>query len=303
MITRTTSRPALAALAVLSSVLLSGCAGSSSATPVSPSAAADQVLHDALPPDVLARGQLTVVTEASYAPASAYAPDGRIIIGFEPDLVAALGRVLGVRVTVSNHPFDQLPALVTSGQADLVVSSMTDTAEREQTLDFVNYFSAGTSVVVQRGNPAGISQLADLCQHRVAVQDGTVQVDLLKHLQMHCDSPVQVHLTGTNDDALLELRTGRADAVLNDYPPAAALTTDPRTGARYQLASTVQYEPGLYGIGVARTRPGLRDAVQGALHLLMTSGEYARVLHAWHVEGGAVQTPTINASRAGGSAP
>ena len=266
--------------------------GTSTSTP-----ALDPTLAQALPADVRASGQLRIVTDASYAPASEFAPDGRTIVGFEPDLGAAIGAVLGLKVTFTPAGFDELPGLVDSGQADLVMSAMTDTRKRQRDLDFVDYFSAGSTIVVQRGNPHAITDLGDLCGHAVAVQRGTVQVDLLEHAQVNCmpGEPIRVRTYPTNDDALLQLRTGRAAAVLNDYPPAVALTTDPTTGSRFQLASTVQYEPGWYGIGVAKDRPELRNAVQGALQDLLDSGHYLHVLRAWNVADGAVQKATINA--------
>src|ERR1700712_5070633 len=73
---------------------------------------------------------------------------------------------------------------------------------------------------------------------------------------------IDVRQYDTNADALLQLRTGRARAVLNDYPPAVALTTDPNTRSQYQLASTTQYEPGLYGIAVAKDNQDLREALE-----------------------------------------
>jgi polar amino acid transport system substrate-binding protein len=273
-----------------------GSGGPASAS-AAPRPAFDRALADALPADVRASGRLRIVTDASYAPASEFGPDGRTIIGFEPDLGAALGAVLGVQVTFTAAPFDDLPGLVTGGEADLVMSAMTDTPQRERTLDFVNYFSAGSSIVVQRGNPSGVTELSDLCGNRVAVQRGTVQVDLLRHAQANCPSGelIDVRTYSTNDDALVQLRTGRATAVLNDYPPAVALTTDATTGSRFQLASTVQYEPGWYGIGVAKSRPELRNALQGALQKLVDGGHYVQVLRTWNVADGAVQKATINA--------
>jgi len=70
-----------------------------------------------------------------------------------------------------------------------------------------------------------------------------------------------------------------------------------RTKSQYQLASNAQYEPGLYGIVVAKSQPGLRDAVQGALKKLLSSGVYADVLARWHVQSGAVQQITVNSNR------
>ncbi len=122
---------------------------------------------------------------------------------------------------------------------DVAVSSMTDTAERQLKADFVNYFSAETSIVVRRGNPQGILELGDLCGRRVAVEQGTVQVDMLEHSQRRCGArPVELLASPDNAQALLKLRTRRADALLSDYPPAAELANGTRTRAHYQLAPT-----------------------------------------------------------------
>jgi polar amino acid transport system substrate-binding protein len=279
--------------------LLAGCTSTSAAAPAAaaPRTPYDATLHQLVPDDLRATGTLRVGTDASYAPASSFAQDGRTIIGFEPDLLAAVGRVLGVEVELVPLPFDGLLADVSAHRIDVAMSAMTDTPERQVSADFVNYFSAGTSILVRRGNPEGVLDLGDLCGSTVAVERATVQVDLVARAQARCgDRPVEVHELPDNAQALLELRTGRAVAVLSDYPPAAELANGVRTRAYFQLAADTQYEPGLYGAAVAKDRPRLRDALHGALERLMASGEYDRILRQWQVERGAVRKPSINAA-------
>jgi polar amino acid transport system substrate-binding protein len=295
-----TRRPALACLtAALIGVAVTGCADKSPAKPKSaPSMSADPQLHNALPISIRTSGVLHVITEASYAPASSYAANGRTIIGFEPDLGVALGELLGVKVEFSNRAFTTMPELVSSHRADLIMSAMTDTKDREKRLDFVDYFSAGSAIVVQRGNPAGLGDLGSLCGHVVALQTGTIQVDLIARAQHNCAGrPIIVHFFKTNTDALVQLRTGRAAAILNDYPPAAALVADSRTSAFYQLASTAQYEPGPYGLGVAKDRPQLREALASALGQLIKNGRYHAILLKWGVTAGAVTVVATNAGQ------
>jgi polar amino acid transport system substrate-binding protein len=255
----------------------------------------DQALHDRLPAAVRSAGRIRVATDASYPPASSFAEDGRTIVGFEPDLAAALGRVLGVELAFVRMDFrDTLPALQ-AGEVDVVMAAMTDTVERQATVDFIDYFSAGTTIIVQRGNPHAILDLRDLCGQVVAAEEATIQVELLDRTQASCgDRPIVVRLSADNDTALLELRTGRAAAVLNDYPPAARLTSDPSTRADFQLASTVQYEPGFYGIAVPKDEVRLRDALRQALSRLLASGEYDAVLQEWGVASGALETAGLN---------
>jgi len=258
----------------------------------------DQTLHDLLPQSVRDQGVIQVGTDASYPPMSSFAPDGRTIIGMEPDLGVEIGRVLGVHLRFNNVDFSELLANVGRGSPDLGMSAMTDTPERSKTADFVNYFRAGTSILVQHGNPTGVTELNDLCGKVVALRMGTTQVDMLARAQRNCGARrIIVKTYRTNSDALVQLRTGRAAAVVNDSPPALFLVNNVRTRSQYQLASSTQYEPGLYGIIVAKFQTGLRDAIQGALEELLRSGVYADILARRHVQTGAVSTITVNSGR------
>ncbi len=284
---------------VLVALLTTGCgsgSGDTSGTGPTSTVQRDQALHDRLPAAIRDRGVLRLATDPSYAPMESYARDGRTIVGFEPDLAAALGSVLGVTVEMLPADFGTALDDTAAGRFDAVLSSMTDTAEREKKADFVNYFAAGTSIVVQRGNPHGVTDLKDLCGQMVAVETATVQVDLLHRAQSRCGARrIVVRTYKTNADALLQLRTGRAVAVLNDTPPAVHLVADQQTRAHYQLASTVQYEPGLYGIAVAKANTALRDALRDALDRLIRSGAYTELLQRWGLTAGAVSTSSINA--------
>jgi polar amino acid transport system substrate-binding protein len=291
-------RIALASL--LPALLLAGCAASGSEPPQqdAPVLRVDEDLHALLPDEIRERGVLRIGTDPSYAPMSSYGDDGRTIVGMEPDLGDALGDVLGVDVRFVDTDFTTILPDVAAGRLDLGMSAMTDTPERAEEVDFVNYFSAGTSIVVQRGNPAAVFEVEDLCGKVAAVEKGTTQVDLLDRAQAKCDGePIDVRTYPTNSDALVQLRTGRAAAVLNDLPPATLLVTDPSTRGNYQLASTAQLEPGLYGVAVDKDLPTLRDAVQEALETLLDRGVYADVLAEWSVEDGAVADVTVNSGR------
>jgi polar amino acid transport system substrate-binding protein len=298
----TIPRYARRGLAVATALLLSACGTAPADTPPEgPTIAVDEELRALLPDDIREAGVLTVATDASYPPANSFGPDGRTIVGFEPDLMAAVGDLLGLRMEFQRTEFDTMLDDLATHRFGVVVSAMTDTVDRQQQADFVNYFRAGTSIVVQRGNPHGIHDLTGLCGEVVAVEAGTVQVDLLERSQDRCgETPIEVSTFPTNDDALVELRTGRAAAVLNDYPPAVFITTNERTEGAFQLVSDVQYEPGLYGMAVAKDRPELRDVLAAALARLVDSGVYQQVLQSWDVGSGAVSEVTIN-GRAPGS--
>ena len=55
-----------------------------------------------------------------------------------------------------------IPGLA-AGRYDLGASSFTDTKEREKTVDFVTYYSAGISFYAKSSSNPGVTKLADLC--------------------------------------------------------------------------------------------------------------------------------------------
>ena len=94
------------------------------------------------------------------------------------------------------------------------MSSFTDTKAREKVVDFVTYFSAGTSFYVKaQGGPA-INSLADLCGHTVAVERGTTQADDATAQGAKCKkagkSGVTVNVYPDQNGANLALSSGRA---------------------------------------------------------------------------------------------
>jgi polar amino acid transport system substrate-binding protein len=129
----------------------------------------------------------------------------------------------------------------------------------------------------------------------VAIEQGTTQADLLHRSQSGCGStPIKIKEYKTNGDALLQLRTGRAAAVLNDFPSATYLASDSRTSNYYQLASAAQYEPGMIGIPFAKGNKQLRDAVKAALDKIIASGVYGDLLTRWGLSAGAVKGAVVN---------
>src|SRR5262249_38392473 len=120
-------------------------------------------------------GTLTVAADATYAPNEFIASDGHTVVGMDADLAKAIGTVLGDKVKVVNATFDTIIPGLASGKSELGMSSFTDTKAREKVVDFVTYFSAGTSFYVKSGSGVKIGSLADLCGHTVAVERGTTQ--------------------------------------------------------------------------------------------------------------------------------
>ena len=288
--------PALAAVAALS---LAGCGGSSDGgdnptlTEGSPSAGGSS-LADLLPQAVKDKGKLVVGSDVAYPPVEFTDTDGKTPIGIDPDLGKAIGEKLGIKLEFVNGTFDGLiPQLTTSKRIDLIMSAMSDTKKRQATVDFVDYFSAGTSIIVKKGNPAKISGLDDFCGKTIALQRGTTQDDVAEAQKTKCGAnKLTILKFDTDPEALLQVKNGRAVADMNDFPVAAY--TAQKQSTDFEVVGE-QLEAGPYGIGVRKSDTQLRDAIQKALQAMMDDGSYAAILQKWNVTQGALKTATVNA--------
>ena len=66
-------------------------------------------------------------------------------MGMDVDLMKALGAAMGLKVNVVNASFEGIIPGLAAGKYDIGASSFTDNKEREKTVDFVTYFTAGES--------------------------------------------------------------------------------------------------------------------------------------------------------------
>jgi polar amino acid transport system substrate-binding protein len=296
-------RRAVAASALLAgaALLAAGCASDPGVAPGSGSsttASAGTDPKSLVPAAVKAKGTLVVATDASYAPNEFFDKDGKTIIGMDADLAKALGTELGLNVTMQNVVFDSILPGMSANKYDLGMSSFTDNKKRELTVDFVTYFSAGSSLMVKTGNPEGLKPNdVSLCGKSLAVEKGTVQEsDDVPADTKTCTTAGKAAVKALPFDdqngANLALSSGRADGVLADSP-VAAYAAKQSNGAF--VLSGEPYGTAPYGIAVPKGT-GMDDAVLAALKALIADGTYKQILTKWGVGDGAISTPAINAA-------
>lgn len=277
-------------LAAAALVLVSGCgSGDDNPTVAGPSTAP---LASLLPQAVRDKGTLAVGSDIAYPPVESFDTDGTTPIGIDPDIAKALGEKLGVKLELRNQTFDGLITSLTSKRIDVIMSAMSDTKKRQAKIDFVDYFTAGTSIMVKKGNPEGIKSLDDFCGKTIAIQRGTTQDDVAEAQKAKCGSKKLTILKfDTDPEALLQVKQGRAVADMNDFPVAAYNASKSND---YEVVGE-QIEAGPYGIGVRKEDTQLREALQKALQAIIDDGTYGKILQKWNVTQGAVKTATINA--------
>ena len=279
----------LACVVLVAAFVASACGGSEekpAASPTKPPAAGSPTASLAAGVPELADGTLQVGSDISYAPIEFYEAGTENAMGLDIDLGMALAKELGVKVEFMNTGFDGLIGALQAKRFDIIMSSMTVTEKRQQEIDFIPYFTAGTGILVQAGNPKNIQSLADLCGKSVAVQLGTIQVDQLDAQNEQCAQKISITTFDQNPLAVEQLRLGRADAVTADYPVAA---NDARLSQGALEVVGTQFEAAPYGIGLRKDSTALNAALTKALQAIMDNGEYDKILADWNLEAGSIK--------------
>ena len=230
---------------------------------------------------------IKVASDIPYPPWEFYVTEGSDqVTGFDYDLAQALGKVLGVKFEFVQTTFDNTIPSLLSGKNDIVMSGMYDNLKRRNDVDFVDYAWDGTSILVLKGNPEGITGIDSLAGKTVGCERGTTQAALLestnKELKAAGKQEMTVNQYDAQPDALTALQSGKTIADLTDNSTAAYIAATTQGGSLFEVvvdsANPHGYLPLIDGIGVLKDNTQLRDAIQKALQVLIDNGTYTTII-------------------------
>ncbi|HEV7955626.1 MAG TPA: ABC transporter substrate-binding protein [Marisediminicola sp.] len=295
------SHAATALAAAAAMLLLAGCVDNSA--PAGPADAApandiqvDEAAAALLPDDIAESGTLLVGTDPTYAP-NEFKDESGEPIGWGIELASAVAAKLGLEVEYQVSKFDNIIPSITGGKVDVGASSFTDTIEREEQVDFVNYYEAG----IQWASAAGTDvDPDDACGLKVAVQattyEDTEEVPAKSEACVAAGKPPIDKLQyDTQDAATTAVALGQADALSADSP--VTLYAISQTDGKLQAAGE-SFDVAPYGFAVAKDS-GLAEAIQAALQSMVDDGTYGDILDEWGVADGGIEKITINAASNG----
>jgi polar amino acid transport system substrate-binding protein len=246
--------------------------------------------------DEIAAGSLT-----NSPPMIAYASDGTTLQGMIVDLAAAMSKQMGRTIVFKPMAF---PALIPALQAksiDIAFTVMNDTPEREQVLDFVDFFNFGTKLLVKKGNPEHVESLETACGKTVSTVQGSTQIKLAEGMSAECTKagkpPITIMQYAQPSDARLQVQTGRVAAFLGNSPVMVYLAKTAGDGTVFDVVANHEYQPVPIGIAVPKSDTALRDQLKKALDAVIADGTYLKILQKHGLEGGNIGSATINGGK------
>ena len=253
----------------------------------------DDAIAKMLPDYVTKDGKLTIGMDTSYAPAEFLAADGKTPVGFDVDIAKALAGVFGLEADPETANFDSIIPAV-GAKYDIGISSFTVTKERMEAVDFVTYFKAGSTFVVQKGNPNKVDS-SNLCGVKVAVQTGTTQEEEVNKDNEQCKADgkdaIDIQSSKLQTDVTTAVASGKASIFYADSTVSAYAIK--QTGDTLEtLGEDAGGVPEAVAIKKGDTKTA--EAVQKAIQKLMDDGTYKKILDTWGVGSGAIDKAEIN---------
>ena len=167
---------------------------------------------------VFANGSKESTSEKTYIvsanaewPPFEYVDESGNIVGFEMDLVRAIGEKMNVKIELRNVAWDGIFAGLQTGMYDAVASGVTVTDERKETMDFTTPFISLDQAILVKADGEQFKNEKDLIGKTVGVQNGTTG-----HFAVQNAGVKNIKNFDAIPEAVLDLANGNIDAVVCD---------------------------------------------------------------------------------------
>lgn len=251
----------------------------SACTAVQPSGQTGAAAESGKLAEIKAAGKIVVGTSADYPPYESIDADGNFV-GFDMDLIRAVGERLGVEVEIQDMPFDSLIASVQEGKIDAVIAAMQATAERDEQVDFtIPYRMTKDAFAAAPGSGLVIEAPEDAAGKSIGAQTGTVQEGWIQRTLVEAGlTPADMVFSYERaDQAALDVANGRIELLLMDAEPAMELAA--QTGLEILLITELTAEGGK-SIAIPEGAADLKAELDRIIQELLDDGTVLQIQEA-----------------------
>jgi arginine/ornithine transport system substrate-binding protein len=220
---------------------------------------------------------LRVAIDPTYEPFTFKTPDGKPA-GFDVDIAEALCAQIQRECAYVEQVWDSMIPGLLAQQYDVIISSMSITAERQQVIDFSDkYYSTPSRIVVKEGTP--FETLESLKGLRLGVLKGSTQ----ESYAMGELAPLGVTVVPyeAQDQVYLDIRSGRLNGTVADAVEVTGGFLSKAEGQGYGFVGPELNDPKYFGIGMGvAMRKGsdeLKRQINEAIVAIRANGTYQQI--------------------------
>ena len=218
-----------------------------------------------------AADKIVVGTSADYPPYEYTDASGKFV-GFDMDLVRAIGEKMGKKIKIVDMGFDTLIAALQKEKIDVVIAAMQATEERAKKVDFSTvYRTIADALLVKPGSGITLKSVYDSAAYKVGSQTGTIQEKWIQdNLIKTGKLPKENYFSYERvDNAAMDLKAGRIDVLHIQSDPATELVK--KNGLKIALISKEAIAGG-QSLAVTKGNKTLLDAINKAIEEIKADG-------------------------------
>ncbi|MDO5692797.1 MAG: amino acid ABC transporter substrate-binding protein [Pseudomonadota bacterium] len=257
-------------LLAAASTALYGCSKSETPAPSTPAAPAPAAAAPALP------AKIVIGLDDNFPPMGFRDEKGQLV-GFDIDMAREAATRLGIEVEFKPIDWSAKEAELNGKRVDALWNGLTITDERKKNIAFTAPYMENHQIIVVKGDSA-IKTKADMAGKVVGVQDGSTAVDAIGRDEATAKSLKELKRYGDNVTALMDLATGRVEAVVLDEVVGRYYTAK-KPGEYTVLEDNFGTEE--YGVGVRLEDAELLARLDKAMADMKADGSGAKIAEQW----------------------
>ena len=199
-------------------------------------------------------------------------------VGWEVDFMVAICKQAELDCVITPTAWDGIIPALTSGQIDVIMSSMSITEERKKTIDFSDKYYNTPAMVMVAADSTATPDEAGLTGKIIGVQVSTTHEAYTQ--KYFAPVAAEVKTYQTQDEANQDLAAGRVDAVMADSIALQAFLDSDAGKACCKSAGMVKNDPEILGAGVGfglRKGDPLLPKLNAAIAAIRADGTYAEI--------------------------
>ncbi|AMB81516.1 MULTISPECIES: transporter substrate-binding domain-containing protein [Pseudomonas] len=221
--------------------------------------------------NALAVDKYKVGIEGAYPPFNNKNASGQVV-GFDYDIAMALCAKMKAECEVVTSDWDGIIPALNAKKYDFIVSSLSITDDRKQAVDFTDpYYSNKQQFVAKKGVDFK-TDIESLKSKKLGTQRSTQAATWLED-----NVGGDIALYDTQENAYLDLSSGRVDALLADKYAIYGWLKDDPAGKDYEFKGNPINEDDKVGIALRKGESDLRTKLNLALKEIKEDGTYKKI--------------------------
>lgn len=223
-----------------------------------------------------AQETIHVGTEPTFAPFGFVDDKTSEVVGFDIDVINAIGKSEGIKVVIDSMQFDGLIPSILSNSIDAAISGMTKNPEREKMVLFSDpYYVAGQDLMVRKDSEGKYKSMDSLEGKGVCVQLGSVGAVVAEGIK---DAKIKTFNTVT--EAYMELKKHGCEGVITGTPVNQYYLVQTGDNELVHVPESVVRAADL-GIVTNKNNTALMEKINAGLKKIKEDGTYDEIYKKW----------------------